>query len=326
MRRRDFMLTAGAAALWPGLARAQQAAPVPVLGVLGSGSAEGWAPLTAAFRRGLGEIGYVEGQNLTMEYRWAEGRYDRLPALAADLVKHRPSAIAAFTTPAALAAKKTTAAIPIVFTTIGDPVQIGLVSSLGRPAGNVTGVTSLNVEVGPKRLELMHELLPAAKAIALLLNPNSPTTERQSKEMQAAADAFGLQLHVLHASTEDDFDAVFARAGQLQSGGLVIGGDILFTGNSNRLAAMALGHSLPAIFQGGTFAAAGGIMDYGGDFAEANRLAGVYMGRILKGENPAGLPVQQATKVRLIVNLKTAAAIGIDVPLSLIARADEVIE
>lgn len=326
MRRREFMLSAGAAALWPGPARTQHAAPVRIVGMLGSGSAEGWAPLTAAFRRGLGETGYVEGRNLIIEYRWADGQYGRLPAMAADLVGRQPSAIVAFTTPAALAAKKTTAAIPIVFTTIGDPVQIGLVSSLGRPGGNVTGVTSLNVEIGPKRLELMHELLPAAKAIALLLNPNSPTTERQLKEMQTAADALGLQLHVLYASSEDDFDAVFARVRQSQSGGLVIGGDILFTGSSNKLAAMTLGHSLPAIYQGGTFAAAGGLLDYGGDFAEANRLAGVYIGRILKGEKPDDLPVQQATKVQLIVNLKTAKALGITVPLSLLGRADEVIE
>jgi putative ABC transport system substrate-binding protein len=326
MKRRDFILTAGAAALWSATARAQQAASAPVVGVLGSGSSEGWAPLMAAFRRGLGEMGFIEGKNLAIEYRWAEGQYDRLPAMAADLVQRQLSAIAAFTTPAALAAKRTTAAIPIVFTTIGNPVQIGLVPSLSRPAGNITGVTSLNVQVGPKRLELMHELLPAAKHIALLVNPNSPTTENQVREMQAAADTLGLQLHVLDASTESDFDAIFARAGQLQSSGLVIGGDILFTGNSDKLARMALQHALPAIFQGGTFAAAGGMMDYGGDFAEANRLAGVYTGRILKGEKPADLPVQQATKVQLVINLKTAKALGITVPLSLLGRADEVIE
>ncbi|WP_247984005.1 ABC transporter substrate-binding protein [Bradyrhizobium sp. 186] len=198
--------------------------------------------------------------------------------------------------------------------------------SLSRPAGNITGVTSLNVQVGPKRLELMHELVPTATAVALLVNPNNPTTEDQLREMQAAADTLGLHLHVLHASTEGDFDAVFARAGQLRSGGLVIGGDILFTGNSDKLAMMALQHALPAIFQGGTFAAAGGIMDYGGDFAEANRLAGVYTGRILKGEKPADLPVQQATRVQLVVSLKTAKALGITVPFSLLGRADEVIE
>ncbi len=299
---------------------------MPVIGVLGSGSAEEWEPLTAAFRRGLGEMGYVEGQNLSIEYRWAEGQYDRLPAMAADLVHRQLSAVAAFTTPAALAAKGATSAIPIVFTTIGNPVQIGLVPSLSRPAGNVTGVTSLNVQVGPKRLEFMHELLPAAKDIVLLVNPDNPTTEAQSKEMQAAAHTLGLQLHILHASTEGDFDAVFARLGQLRAGGLVIGGDILFTGKSDKLAMMALQHAVPAIFQGGTFAVAGGIVDYGGDFAEPNRLAGVYTGRILKGEKPADLPVQQATKVELIVNLKTAKALGITVPLSLLGRADQVIE
>lgn len=327
MKRREFMtLLGGVVASLPLAARAQQQPAMPVIGVLGSGSAEGWGPLTAAFRQGLGETGYVEGRNLAIEYHWAEGHYDRLPEMAADLIHRQISAIAAFTTPAALAAKGATPTIPIVFTTIGNPVQIGLVASLSRPGGNVTGVTSLNVQVGPKRLELLHELLPAATDMALLVNPNNPTTEVQSKELQAAAHTLGLQLHILRANTESDFDAAFSSLGRLRAGGLVIGGDILFTGSSDRLAAMALQHAVPAIFQGGTFAAAGGLMDYGGAFAEPHRLAGIYTGRILKGEKPADLPVQQATKVELIVNLKTAKALGITVPLSLLGRADQVIE
>lgn len=325
MRRREFIgLLGGAAAFLPGAARAQTA--VPMIGVLGSGSAERWAPLTAAFHQGVSETGYVEGRSLAVTYQWAEGHYDRLPELAADLIHRKVSAIAAFTTPAALAAKAATSTIPIVFTTVGNPVKIGLVASLGRPGGNVTGVTSLNVEVGPKRLELLRELLPAATAMALLVNPNSPTTEAQTKEMQAAAGALGLQLHILRTSVESDFEAAFARLREVRADGLVIGGDILFTANSQRLAAMALDHAIPAIFQGGAFAAVGGLMDYGGDFGEANRHAGIYIGRVLKGEKPADLPVQQATAIKLIINLKTARALGVAVPVSLLGRADQVIE
>ncbi len=325
MKRREFMgLIGGAAASLSFAARAQAA--TPTIGVLGSATAEGWAPFMAALRRGLAETGYVEGRNLAIEYRWADGQYDRLPALAAELVRRQPSAIVAFTTPAAVAAKAATSSIPVVFTTIGDPVRIGLVSSLSRPDGNVTGVTSLNVQVGPKRLELMHELLPAVKGMALLVNPDNPTTESQLQQTQAAAKTLGLTLHVLRASSESEFGGVFSSLHQLPVGGLVIGGDPLFSGASDRLAAMTLQNAVPAIYQGGTFAAAGGIMDYGGDYDEPNRLAGVYTGRILKGEKPADLPVQQASKVRLIVNLKTARALGVTVPLALLGRADEVIE
>jgi putative ABC transport system substrate-binding protein len=325
MKRREFLMLAGCAAASLSLAARAQAA-TSAIGVLGSATAEGWAPFMAALRRGLAETGYVEGQNLAIEYRWADGQYDRLPALAAELVRAQPSAIVAFTTPAAVAAKAATSSIPVVFTTIGDPVRIGLVSSLGRPDGNVTGVTSLNVQVGPKRLELMHELLPAAKGMALLVNPDNPTTESQLQETQAAAKTLGLTLHVLRASSEGEFGGVFSSLHQLDVGGLVIGGDTLFSGASDRLAAMALQQGVPAIYQGGSFAAAGGVMDYGGDYDEPNRLAGVYTGRILKGEKPANLPVQQASKVRLIVNLKTAKALGVTVPLALLGRADEVIE
>jgi putative ABC transport system substrate-binding protein len=325
MKRREFLMALGGAAASLSLAARAQAA-TPTIGVLGSATAEGWAPFMAALRRGLAETGYVEGQNLSIEYRWADGQYDRLPALAAELVRRQPSAIVAFTTPAAVAAKAATSSIPVVFTTIGDPVRIGLVSSLSRPDGNVTGVTSLNVQVGPKRLELMHELLPAVEDMALLVNPGNPTTEAQLQQMQSAANTLGLKLRVLRASSESEFGGVFSNLRQSHIGGLVVGGDILFSGASDRLAAMALQQGVPAIFQGGTFAAAGGIMDYGGDYDEPNRLAGVYTGRILKGERPADLPVQQASKVRLIVNLKTAKALGITVPLALLGRADEVIE
>ncbi len=325
MKRRAFITLLGGVAASLAFAARTQAA-MPTIGVLGSATAEGWAPFMAALRRGLAETGYVEGQNLAIDYRWADGQYDRLPALATELVRRQPSAIVAFTTPAAVAAKAATSSIPIVFTTIGDPVRIGLVSSLSRPDGNVTGVTSLNVQVGPKRLELMHELLPAVEDMALLVNPGNPTTEVQLQQMQAAANTLGLKLRVLRASSESEFAGVFSSLRQAHIGGLVIGGDILFSGASDRLAAMALQQGVPAIFQGGTFAAAGGIMDYGGDYEEPNRLAGVYAGRILKGEKPADLPVQQASKVRLIVNLKTAKALRLTVPLALLGRADEVIE
>ena len=325
MKRREFIaLVSGAAASLPFAALAQAAKPT--IGVLGSATAEGWAPFTAALRSGLAETGYVEGQNLSIDYRWADGRYDRLPALAAELVGRQPSAIVAFTTPAAVAAKAATSSIPIVFTTIGDPVRIGLVSNLSRPDSNVTGVASLNVQIGPKRLELMHELLPTLGDIAVLINPGNPTTESQLQEMQVAANTLRVRLHLVRASSESEFGGVFSNLRQSHIGGLVIGGDPLFSGASDRLAAMALQQGMPAIYQGGTFAAAGGIMDYGGDYDEPNRLAGVYTGRILKGEKPADLPVQQASKVRLIVNLKTAKALGLTVPLALLGRADEVIE
>jgi putative ABC transport system substrate-binding protein len=325
MKRREFItLVGGAAASVPFAAHAQAA--MPVIGVLGAATAEGWAPLTAAFRRGLGESGYVEGRNVAIEFRWADRQYDRLPAMATDLIHRQVSVIAALSTPAALAAKAATATIPVVFTTIGDPVQIGLVASLGRPGGNVTGVTSLNVQVGPKLLELLHEVLPKATVVAQLVNPTNPNTETLSRELEAAARTLGLQLHVLRASTESDIDAAFATLVQLQAGGLVIGGDVLFATRSEQLAALALQHAVPTIFQGRIFAIAGGLMSYGADLVEHHRIAGVYAGRILKGEKPADLPVQQATKVELIVNLKTAKALGLTIPQSLLGRADEVIE
>jgi putative tryptophan/tyrosine transport system substrate-binding protein len=325
--RRAFMtLLGGAAAAWPLAARAQQPV-IPVVGFLNGASPDGYAPSVAAFRQGLKEAGYVDGQNATIEYRWAEGHYDRLPALAADLVQQKVTVIAATTTPAALAAKAATSTVPIVFTTGGDPIKLGLVASLRRPGGNVTGSTQLSVEVGPKRLELARELFPGATTVALLVNPANPLAATVSKDLQAVADKLGVRLHVLHASTEADFEAAFATAAQLRVAALVIGSaDPLFGSHAAQLGTLALRHSVPAIYFLREFAAAGGLMSYGGSITETYRLAGLYVGRIVRGEKPADLPVQQATKVELYINLKTAKTLGITVPLPLSGRADELIE
>jgi putative ABC transport system substrate-binding protein len=281
----------------------------------------------SAFLEGLSEAGYLDGQNVTIEYRWAEGRSDRLPAMVADLVHRQVAVIAATSTPAALAAKAATAAIPIVFTTTGDPVQLDLVTSLNRPGGNVTGVSQTNAAIAPKRLQLLHELVPMASVMALLVNPANPNlSEINTNELQAAARTLGLELHVLNASSERDFDGVFAKLIQLRAGGLVIGGDPFFTSQSEQLAALALRHAVPTIYQNRDFAVAGGLLSYGADFRDAFRLAGNYTGRVLKGEKPADLPVQQATKVELHVNLKTAKSLGLNIPNTLIGRADEIIE
>jgi putative ABC transport system substrate-binding protein len=280
-----------------------------------------------AFHDGLRETGYVEGWNLAIEYRWAEGRNDRLPALAAELVRRQVSVIVtAGSTPAALATRAATPTIPIVFYMGANPVEAGLVSSLSRPGGNVTGVVTLNVEVTPKRLELLHELVPTATTIALLVNPATSYAETMTRDLQAAASALGVQLHVLHASSEYEFDAVFATLVQLRAGALVIGTDALFNSRSEQLAALTIRHAVPAVYQFREFAAAGGLMSYGTTVADTYRPLGVYTGRILKGEKPAELPVQQATRVELIINMKTAKALGLSVPLPLLGRADEVIE
>jgi putative ABC transport system substrate-binding protein len=329
IQRRKFLATllGGAAAAWPLAARAQQPRPMPVIGVLTS-RVSGEAPqLLAAFRQGLKDTGFVEGQNVRIEYRFAGNENERLPALAADLVHRQVTVIAATTTAAALAAKAATATIPIVIELAANPVQLGLVASLNRPGGNVTGVTHLNTEVAPKRLELLHELVPTASTIAHLVNPTDPAlAEINTRNLQTAARTLGLQLHVLHASTERDFDAVFANLIRLRAAALVIGAHAFFTARSEQLAALAVRHAVPAVYENREFVAAGGLMSYGGKLTDAYRLAGVYAARILKGEKPGDLPVQQATKVELIINLKTARALGLDVPNTLLGRADEVIE
>jgi putative tryptophan/tyrosine transport system substrate-binding protein len=321
-RRRFITLLGGAAAAWPLAARAQQ--QMPVIGFLNT-RAPGEDPhLLAAFHQGLKETGWVEGRNVMIEYRWAEGHNDRLPALAADLVSRQVTVIAA-NSQATVAAKAATTIIPIAFTTGADPVQIGFVASLNRPGGNLTGVTSLDVELNGKRLELLHEMIPTASTLAALVNPTFPGSDIISKNLQAAASTLGLQLQILHASTQRDINAIFATLSRLQVGGLVIGNDPFFNSWNEQLAALTLRNGMPAIFQF-TFAAAGGLMSYGSRVTDVYRLLGIYAGRILKGEKPADLPVQQSTKVELIINLKTAKALGITVPISLLGRADEVIE
>jgi ABC-type uncharacterized transport system substrate-binding protein len=327
MRRRKFItLLGGAAVAWPLAARAQQSA-MPVIGFLNSESPDLFAYLVRAFRYGLSESGYVEGSNVAIEYRWAEGQYDRLPALVADLIQRQVTVIAANSPAPVMAAKAATTTIPIVFATGYDPVAAGLVASLGRPGGNLTGVTTLTAEVGPKRVELLHEVMPSATSIALLVNPAAGSfRETITTDLQAAARKRGLQFHLLHASTVRDFDTVFVTLAQLRTGGLVIGSDPFFNSQSEQLAELAIRHAVPAIYQYREFAAAGGLMSYGGSLTDMYRQVGVYTGRILKGERPADLPVQQTTKVELIINLNTAKALGLEVPPALLARADEVIE
>jgi ABC-type uncharacterized transport system substrate-binding protein len=326
MRRREFILAiGGAAATWPLAARGQER--MPVIGFLSNASPDLYAIRLHAFRQGLKEAGYVEGQNVAIEYRWAEGQNNRLPGLAAELVRRQVAVlVAGGGTPSAMAAKGATATIPIVFAVAVDPVKIGLVASLNRPGGNLTGITNLNVEVGPKRLELLRELLPTATIIAVLVNPTSPIAEPFARAMQTAARTLGQQVHVLQASSEQDFDKVFADLAQLRAGALVISPDVFFNTRSEQLAALSLRHAVPAIYQYREFAAAGGLISYGSDETEYYRLIGVYAGKILKGEKPADLPVVQSTKVEMILNLKTAKTLGITVPLPLIGRADEVIE
>jgi putative ABC transport system substrate-binding protein len=323
MNRRDMIALIGGAAVWPVAARGQA---MPVIGFLAAGKLDDSAKRVAAFRQGLNEAGYVEGQNAAIEFRWANGQYDRMPELAADLARRKVSVIAASGAVAAGLAKAVTTTIPIVFAVGTDPVQSGLVNSLNRPGGNLTGVSLFSVELGPKRLELLHEVVADAGSIALLVNPSNPNTLDMTRGVQAAAHSLGLQLRVVPASTEAEIDTAIATLGQQPANALVVGADTFFTGRSEQLGALMLRHAVPAIFQYFEFAAAGGLMSYGGSLTDAHRLLGVYAGRILKGETPADLPVQQSTKAELIVNLKAAKALGLSVPLALLTRADEVIE
>ena len=327
MRRRKFItLLSGAAVGWPLAARAQQRA-MPVIGFLHQGSPEAYAKFVAAFRKGLGEIGYVEGRNVAIEYRWAHGESDRLPELAADLVSRSVTVIATPGSAAAtLAAKAATATIPIVFMTGADPVQTGVVASLNRPGGNITGVGSMNVGLGAKQLGLLHELLHRAARFAVLVNPGNPQSQSVITDVQAAALTVGSQLEIITVTTNRDINTAFTRAVQKRADALVISPDPLFTNRLVQLATLAARHAMPAIYALREFAEVGGLMTYGSNFTDLFRQAGNYTGRVLNGEKPAELPILQATKFEFVINLQTAAALGLEVPPTLIARADEVIE
>ena len=327
MRRREFVALLGGAAAWTFPARAQTPTTMPVVGYLGPESPQTFASRVKAFRDGLAQAGYVEGRNVTIEFRWAEGHYDRLPALAADLVDRQVALLVApGGAPAALAAKSVTATIPVVFEMGGDPVALGVVRSLNRPEGNLTGVSSLSVALGPKRIEVLHEVLPTAATIAVVVNPTSPTADAQRANMDEAAKRLGLQLHVLHASTEQEFDAVFAALPQVGASGLAFTSDPFYANRSEQLARLAVRHGIPAVHQSRDFTLAGGLMSYGANQRATYVRLAAYADRILRGEAPGGLPVEQPTQLFLVVNRNTAHTIGITVPASLLARADEVIE
>ncbi len=325
MNRRDVLMLGGIAIAWPLAARAQQKV-MPVIGFLSPGSSGPFAPFVAAFRQGLNESGFVEGQNVLIEYRWAEGRYDRLPELAADLVGRKVDVMLAGGPPAAHAAKNTTSTIPIVFHAGADPIAEGLVASLARPGGNLTGVSLMATEIAPKRLELLSELVPQARVIALLVNPNNQNVEPTMREMQEAARAKGVELSILKAGTESEIDTAFATLVQLHAGALVVGADVFFSSRIEQLAALASNHAIPAIYEWREFVVAGGLISYGASLAGVYRQDGIVVGRVLKGAKPADLPVEQPTKFELVVNLKTAKGLGLTVPQSILARADEVIE
>jgi putative ABC transport system substrate-binding protein len=325
MRRREFIaIVGGAAAAWPLAARAQA---MPVVGFLGAPSPVPYTRYVAAIHQGLKEVGYVEGQNVTFEYRWAEGHYDRLPALAADLVgRHVAVIVPIGGAPATVAAKDATAVVPIVFNIGADPVELGLVSSLSRPGGNVTGVAMLAVELEAKRFELLHELVPTAALIAFLVNPNNPQAETQVQDVQRAARSIGQRVLILRADTERELNKAFATLIQERADALLVGADTFFVSQPILFVLLTARHAIPAIYPWRSHVEAGGLMSYGASLLDAYRQAGVYAGRVLKGEKPADLPVSQSTKFELVINLKTANAIGFTVPATLIARADEVIE
>jgi putative ABC transport system substrate-binding protein len=325
VKRRDFISLIGGAAAWPVTARAQQS--MPVIGYLSSGSPKGFASRLAAFREGLAATGFHEGQNVAIEYRWADGQDQRLPAMAADLIQRRVSVIAApGGLAAARAAKAATKTIPVVFETGANPVEAGLVASLRQPGANVTGVTSLSVEIGPKRLELLHELVPAAKAVGVLVNPGNPNSLAALKELEPVAPKLALELEIVEAGTDADLESAFARLRERRAGALVVTPDPFYNSRHGQLGTLTLRHAMPAAFHSRDFVVSGALMGYGGSVAESHRQAGIYTARILKGDQPANLPVQQVTKVELFLNLKTAKALGITVPLPLLGRADEVIE
>jgi putative ABC transport system substrate-binding protein len=326
VRRRHFItLIGGAAAVWPLAARGQQAA-MPVIGFLHGASFEGYKPMVTSFRQGLKEAGYVDGYNVAIEFRWAEGHYDQLPAMAADLVRRQVAVIVTGGTPAAFAAKEATSTIPTVISVGIDPVQLGLVGSLNRPGGNVTGTAVLTVELGAKKLEMLHELLPTAAAIALLVNPTNPNVESETRVVQDAARLLGLHLHVLHASTESQIDAAFGAVVELRASALIVGVEPFLNDSRAQIVALAARYAVPAVYGVRDFVTAGGLMSYGTDLVDIYRQSGIYAGKILKGARPADLPVQQLTKVALVINLKTAKRLGLTIPTTLLGRADEVIE
>ena len=325
IKRRDFITLLGAVAAWPLAARAQQPA-MPVMGYLNSRSRDTDTPFLAAFHRGLNETGYVEGQNVAIEYRWADGQYDRLPVLATDLVRRRVTVMAATSTPAALAAKAATSAIPIVFTTAADPIAVGLVDSLSRPSGNVTGVNSYLSDLGAKRLELLRQLVPTAAVIGMLVNPNYPDAESQAKDVKEAARTLGQQVHVVNADSEGDLNRAFATFIELKADALLVSLDSFFLSRREQLVALAARHKIPVMYFARDFVLAGGLMSYGSDLADSYRQAGVYTGRILKGAKPVDLPVLQPTKFELSINTTTAKSLGLSIPDRLLALADEVIE